>query len=453
MEKSGTGTNFGYQFAKFAGRNWYLLGVSLLVGLIYLFGPTVGSSAVLTGAAIPVEMVVPEGKANDYWPFWRGPGRQGLVKGRGYPDKWSDTENVLWKVEVPGLGNSSPIIWGDKIFLTTAYRNGERRSVLSFRRSDGKLLWEFFAPDANPEKAHPKNGAASGTSATDGERVYAYFGNHGLMAVDYTGNLIWHRPFAEMNAYHGTTCSPLLYKDRVIIYQDHRGSSVARSFVAAFDKSTGRTIWWKDRQENTGWGSPIAIRAGERDEIIVSSQKRVYAYDPNSGEELWSCGGNLSEVIPTPVVGHDLLFCSSGRSGPTLAIRPGGAADVTETHVVWKSHKGSPFVPSPLLYGDYLYMVNDMLGIATCYEAKTGKLMWQGRMGEAQREGFSASPVGVEGKVFFMNDRGETFVLKAGSEFKLLHVNRLHARTIASPALVDGRWYIRTDRHLICVGS
>ena len=147
------------------------------------------------------------------------------------------------------------------------------------------------------------------------------------------------------------------------------------------------------------------------------------------------------------------MYCSSGRAGPTLAIRPGGSGDVTDTHVVWKSPKGSPFVPSPLLYGDYLYMVNDIQSVATCYDAKSGGVMWQGRLGEAQREGFSASPIGVQGKVFFTNDQGDTFVLKAGPEFELLDVNRLNQRTLASPALVDGHWYFRTESHLLSIGS
>jgi outer membrane protein assembly factor BamB len=159
------------------------------------------------------------------------------------------------------------------------------------------------------------------------------------------------------------------------------------------------------------------------------------------------------EVIPTPVAGHGLVFCSSGRAGPTLAIRPGGSGDVTRTHIAWENSRGSPFVPSPLLYGDFLYLVNDMQSVVTCLDARTGKSMWQGRLGEAHREGFSASPVGVDGKVFFTNDDGETFVLKAGPEFQLLRVNHLNARTLASPALADGRWYFRTERHLLAIGT
>jgi outer membrane protein assembly factor BamB len=396
-------------------------------------------------------MILPEGDGVKYWPRWRGPSGQGLVDGSGYPDRWSDSENVLWKVDLPGRGNSSPIIWKDRIFLTAALDGGKKRGILCLRRDDGKLLWQVFAPETNPEKAQPKNGFASGTPSTDGERIYAYFGNSGLLCVDFDGKQLWHQGFGEMDAYHGTSCSPLLYKDRVIVYQDHRSDS--GSFVAALDKRDGKLLWKTPRTEKVGWGSPIAIRVGDHDEIIVSSEYRVYAYDPQTGKERWSCAGNLVEVTPTPVVGHGMLFCCSGRTGPTLAIRPGGSGDVTKTHVTWKIGKGSPFIPSPMLLGDYLYIINDIVCVVCCYEAKTGKLMWQERIGQAVKHGISASPVAVDGKIFFTNDVGETYVLAAGPTYKLLHVNKLNAPTLASPALLDGKWYWRTERQLLCIGK
>ncbi len=399
----------------------------------------------------PVEMIVPQGDALKYWGRWRGPSGQGHVQGKGYPDAWSDTTNVLWKVAVPGTGNSSPIVWGDNIFVATSYDDGQKKSILCFRRSDGRRMWEAFAPEATPESPYPKNGHASGTPTTDGTRVYAYLGNHGLLAVDFAGKQVWHRSLGKFAASHGTAGSPLLYRNRIILYQDQQGGD--GSFIAAFDAATGAPVWRTARREQVGWGTPIAIRAGERDEIIVSSMRRVVSYDPASGAELWSAGGNLFEVIPTPVVGEGMVFCSSGRAGPTLAIRPGGSGDVTDTHIVWKAAKGSPFVPSTLLHDGILYMVNDMASIATAYDAKSGEVLWQGRLGEASRESFSASPVLVDGKVFFTNDQGETFVLAAGREFKLLHVNRLNARTIASPALVDGKWYYRTAGELLAIGT
>lgn len=408
----------------------------------------------LTASSAPVatvEMIVRDGEAAKYWPNWRGPSYQGYVQGSGYPDTWSDTQNVLWKVPVPGTGNSSPIVWGNRIYMATSYDDGARKSIVAFDRSNGRKVWETFAPDAPPETPHAKNGHASGTPATDGRHIYAFLGNHGLLALDMNGKQVWHQALGPFNASHGTAGSPLLYKDRVIMYQDQRAPG--GSFIGAFDAATGKPIWRTQRQETVGWGTPIAIRAGDRDEIIVSSMRRVYAYNPDTGAELWSAGGNLFEVIPTPVVGDGMVFASSGRAGPTLAIKPGGSGDVTNTHIVWSSSKGSPFIPSTLVHDGILYMVNDMQSIATAYDSKTGEVLWQGRLGVAARESFSASPVLVDGKIFFTNDQGETFVLEAGREFKLLHVNQLNARTLASPALVDGIWYWRTDRELLAIGK
>lgn len=423
--------------------------VVVILGAIVVYQALTGPAPAAEKTA--VRMIPPEGEGSKYWPRWRGPSGQGVVEGGNYPDAWSDTQNVLWKVEVPGRGNSSPIIWKDRIFLTAAFDAGKKRAILCLSRADGKLLWQAFAPDAKPEGVKDKNGYASGTPSTDGERVYAYFGNHGLVCVDVEGQQVWQHGFGEMDAYHGTSCSPLLYRDKVIVYQDHRSAS--GSFAIALDKRTGKEVWKTPRKEKVGWGSPVAVRVGDHDEIIVSSEYKVYAYEPATGKELWTCTGNLVEVTPTPVVGHGLIYCCSGRAGPTLAIQPGGSGDVSQSRLSWRVTKGSPFIPSPLLYGDYLYMINDIVSVATCYEAKTGKQLWQERLGTAVKHGFSASPVGVNGKVFFTSDDGETHVLAAGPEFKLLHVNKLKEATLASPALLDGRWYFRTERHLLCIGK
>ncbi len=395
-----------------------------------------------------VRMIEAEGEAARFWTRWRGPSGQGVVAGTSYAEVWSGDTNVVWKVEVPGRGNSSPIAFRDRLFLTTGFEGG-RRAILCYRRSDGKLLWESPVPEASAEKLYWKNTYASSTPVTDGERVYAYFGNAGLLAVDLDGKRAWHRTLGPITLYHGSAGSPLLYKDRIILYQDQKEGS----FIAAFDRVRGEPLWRTPREENVGWGTPIAIRAGNRDEIITSSQDRVRAYDPATGRELWRVAGNTFEVIPTPAVGHGLVFCPSGRAGPTLAIRPGGTGDVSASHVAWQTSRGSPFVPSPLVHGRYLYLVNDMTSIATCYDAPTGKLMWQGRLGEAAREGFSASPLAVNGKIYITNDQGDTFVVAAGPEFRLLHVNKLGERTLATPALVDGFWYFRTERHLLAIGT
>jgi outer membrane protein assembly factor BamB len=414
------------------------------------FGMLLLATAVLTAAPGGARMLEVTGDGAKYWPRWRGPSGQGLVAPGQYTDTWNARTSV-WKTSVPGRGNSSPIVWDDRIFLTTGYGNGDRLSMLAYARVDGKKLWETFIPQSGVEYVNYKNGYASATPATDGQRVYASFGRHGLVAFDFNGKIVWQHKFGVIDNYHGPAGSPVLYQDRVFIFQDANPAPGQTAFVGAFDKLTGKQIWLTPRRENIGWGTAVVINTGERDELIVSSQYRVAAYDPASGKELWTVRGNTDEVIPTPVVAHGLIFASSGRAGPTLAIRPGGSGDVTRTHVAWSSPRGSPFVPSGLVVGDLLYLINDMQSILTAYEAATGQLVYQGRLGMAMREGFSASPVAVNGKLFLTNDEGQTFVVEAGRTFKLLHVNDIGDQTLASPALVDGTWYWRTATTLRAV--
>jgi len=416
--------------------------------LITLLGVALSAGAAAMNTATMIEV---EGEGARYWSRWRGPSGQGIVKSGKYTDKWSPTEHVKWKSAVPGRGHSSPIVWGDRIFLTTEYDEGARLSMLAFNRTTGKQLWETFVPTKGVEHVYPKNSRASATAVTDGKLVYASFGTHGIAAFEFNGKLAWHTPVGQLNNYHGSAGSPILHNGRIILYQDHRGTESTGSFVAAYDKTTGKEVWKTPRVETTGWGTPIVIRAGDREELIVSSQRKVYAYDPATGKELWTVGGLTFEVIPTPVVAEGLVICSSGRQGPTIAIRPGGSGDVTQTHVAWSSPKGSPFVPSGVVVDSILYLVNDIQSVLTAHDVKTGEVLYQGRLGVAKKEGFSASPIAFDGKVFFTNDDGETFVLKAGREFNLLHVNQLGEQTLASPALVDGKWYFRTASSLVAI--
>lgn len=395
-----------------------------------------------------VGMVELTGESAQYWPRWRGPSGQGIVASSNYPDRWNATENVLWRTGLSGRGNSSPIVWGDYIILTTGRDAGRQLFVQAYRRSNGTLRWETEVAPGRPERVHSKNGPASATPTTDGKQIFASLGGRGIVSLDFDGNILWHSEVGSINNYHGPAGSPLLYEDLLIIYQDQRGGG----FVAAYDTATGNQVWRTARNASVGWGSPIAIRVGDHDELIISSQNTVNAYNPKTGAELWHCGGNLFEVIPTPVVAAGLIFCASGRAGPTLAIRPGGQGDITDTHIAWSTSRGSPFIPSPVAYDGYLYTINDMASIITCFDAATGTVMWQQRLGRAIREGISASPVVVDNKVFVTSDDGVTFVLKTGPEFELLHMNDIGAQTLASPALVDGIWYIRTVDELIAIG-
>ena len=288
-----------------------------------------------TAAPEDVRLIAIDGEGAKYWPRWRGPSGQGYVAGTNYTDTWSDKERVQWRTPVPGVGHSSPVIWKDHLFLTTATADGSRMSMLAFSRATGKPLWETALPTKGVEHVYWKNSRASATPTTDGERVYASFGTHGLAAFDFTGKIVWHTRLGDLRNYHGSAGSPVLYKDRLFLYQDHDGTATLGSFVAAFDAKSGKVLWKRDRLASVGWGTPIVIHTGERDELIVSSQGTINSYNPDTGEELWHVRGNSREVIPTPVVGHGLVFCSSGRIGPTFAIRPGGKGDVTATHVAW----------------------------------------------------------------------------------------------------------------------
>lgn len=420
-----------------------------IVALI-LTAPAGGASIGRAQAPAPAVGMIPvEGEGARYWPRWRGPSGQGVVADSGYVDRWSATENVLWRTPVPGRGNSSPVVWDDHVFLTAGRDGGRRLYVLAYRRSDGALRWESEVAPGPREDVHRKNGPASATPTTDGRRVYVSLGSRGLAALDFDGAVLWHTEVGAISNYHGPAGSPLLYRDKLIIYQDQRRGG----FVAAYDTATGERLWRTRRSQSVGWGTPVAIRVGGRDELVVSSQRTVNAYDPETGRELWRCNGNNFEVVPTPVVEAGLVFCTSGRAGPTLAIRPGGRGDVTDTHVEWSTSRGSPFIPSPLAHDGYLYTINDMASIVTCFRAATGEVLWRARLGRAVREGFSASPVLVDGKLFFTSDAGVTFVLRAGPEAELLHTNDVGARTLASPALVDGTWYIRTEDELLAIGA
>jgi outer membrane protein assembly factor BamB len=420
-------------------------------GSICAAASAVAALTAVLSAFEPVSLIPIDGEGAKYWSRWRGPSGQGTVAGTNYVDAWSDTSNVKWKTAVPGRGHSSPIVWKDHLFLTTATDGGAKIWLLAFNRASGQLLWQTPIESSGVERVYWKNSHASATPSTDGHRVYASFGTHGVAAFDFSGKVLWQRKLGDLRNYHGSAGSPVIYKDRVLLYQDHGGT--IGSFVAAFRASSGELLWKTDRDASVGWGTPVVIDAGGRDELVINGQHEVTAYDPDTGAELWSVRGTTREVIPTPVVGHGLVFASSGRAGPTLAIRPGGKGDVTATHVAWSSPRGAPFVPSPILHGDLLYTVNDMQSILTVVEAKTGAAVYQDRLGEPTREGFSSSPVAVGNKLFFTNDRGQTFVVEAGRTFKLLRVNELNAQVLASPALVDGTWYWRTDKELLAIGD
>lgn len=393
-----------------------------------------------------LETVLPAAGAERQWPRFRGPGGQGNSTACGLPLHWSTTENVVWKTKLSGSGNSSPIIWHDRMFVTSAGEAGGGRSLHCIDLNDGRLLWTRSLPahEAEPN-VREKNGYASATPVTDGQRVIAFFGAGGLVAYDFAGHQLWHHKLPPFNTTWGTGSSPLLYEDLVILVQDQ---NKADSLFIALDKNTGALRWQHKRDKAMGWSTPVVVRLADHDELIYAGGETVRGYDPRSGKELWVVRGATREVVPTMLIGPGMLYSASGRQGPTLGLLPGGHGDVTDTHLAWRTPRGGPHVPSPVLYGGRIYSVNDT-GIATCLNAADGKLLWQARI----RDKFSASPLESEGRLYCPSESGVTYVLATGDKFKLLAQNDLGQPILASPAALDGRLYLRTADEVFCLAD
>lgn len=396
-------------------------------------------------AALVLAPVPPTPDAERHWPRLRGPSGQGETTAKGIPVKWNkEGENILWRVKVPGQGNSSPVIWGDRLFLTSAEDKGTKRLLHCYHTADGRLLWTKQAPEAKPESIGFKNTYASSTPVTDGERVIVVFGSSGMVCYDFEGKQLWHRDL-NIRTTHGPGASPILYKDLVIFAQDQ---NQAPSIFLAVDRRTGRTVWEGKRERAMSWMTPAVVRVGDHDELIVAGGETIRGYDPMTGKELWLLRGPTREVVPMIVVGRDMIYCASGRNGPTLGLRPGGQGDVTETHLVWRTVRGGPHVPSPVLANGRLYTANDT-GIVTCLDAATGKLIFQDRI----RDTFASSPIVVGDRIYVGGESGNTYVLKASDRFELMAKNDLGSPIQASPAAVANRLYLRTQEELVCIGA
>jgi len=401
----------------------------------------------LTAPAVALAPVPPGPGAERYWPRFRGPSGQGDTTAKSLPVTWDKNgKNVAWRVKLPWPGNSSPVVWGERIFLTGANEKGTERFVACFDRRDGRLLWNKQVPPRPPEpQVRDKNGYASATPVTDGERVVSFLGSCGLVCHDFDGNLLWQYDALKFHIMHGTGSSPLIYQDLVIFAHDQ---NQADSVFLALDKRTGKKVWERKRSKAMTWSTPVVVHVSDHDELIFAGGETVRGYDPLTGKELWVLRGPTHEVIPTIVIGPDLLYSASGRNGPTLGLRPGGKGDVTETHLAWRTVRGGPHVPSPILVGGRLYTVNDT-GIVTCLHAQTGRLIYQERL----HDRFSASPVEAGGLIYFPAESGITYVVKAGDTFELAAKNDLGAPILASFAVVDGQILARAQDELVCIGE
>ncbi|MEW6158351.1 MAG: PQQ-binding-like beta-propeller repeat protein [Verrucomicrobiota bacterium] len=392
------------------------------------------------------------------WPQFRGPTGQGHSNARQLPLEWSDTgseqKNIAWKRTIPGQGWSSPVVQGDRIYLTTAVTEGNRLSLraLSLEARKGELLWnvEVFGHDSGAApRIHNKNSHASATPIVENERLYVHFGHQGTACLDLSGKILWQNTELNYSPVHGNGGSPLLTPNLLIFSCD----GASDPFIAALDRNHGRVRWKTPRRTDAtrtfSFSTPLLITVNGRSQVLSPGSNALGAYDPETGEEIWRVRYDGYSVVPRPVFGHGLVFFSTGFDRPiVMAVRPDGKGDVTETHVAWKLSRGAPNTPSLLLVGDELYMVSDG-GISSCVDAKTGDVHWQERV----EGGYSASPVYANGRIYLQNERGLGTVLNPGKTFEKLATNPLPERSLASYAVIDGAFIIRTEQHLYCIRS
>lgn len=383
------------------------------------------------------------------WPCWRGPRGDGTCLEKNVPANWDPT-NAVWKVELPGIGHASPIVWGDRIFTVTSLPDTTERVLLCLDRASGKLLWQQTVVKGPLEKLHKENSYASGTPATDGECVYVAFrvGEEIVVAAhDFTtGKQLWLvRPGTHAGEW-GFSNEPVLYKDKVILDGDGKGDS----FLVALSRKDGKELWRVNRtHKGISYSAPLIREIAGRTQLIQCGDRCVTGFNPDTGEQLWTVDGPSEEFVATPVYSEKagLVFISSSWPKTILlAIRPDGKGDVTQTHVAWRDAKGAPYVPSMIVVGDHLLSVNNM-GVAFCYEADTGNVLWQEKLGRTH-----ASPVLVGGLVYFINDDGQINVIKPGPQFERVAQFQLGENCYASPAISDGQVFLRGFKHLFCIG-
>jgi outer membrane protein assembly factor BamB len=393
------------------------------------------------------------------WPGWRGPRGDGTSTETGTPWRWSATENVRWKVPVPGKGHSSPVVWGDRLFLTTCLEDKGERVLLCLDRARGKTLWRRVVLTAPLEKKHSLNSYASSTPVTDGKHVWVSFLAYPNMQVacyDIDGHKVWQRSPGKLLSVHGFCSSPVLHKDMVIL----NGDQDAPAYLVALDKTTGAERWRIDRPNRTrSYCTPIFIPSPGQPgvtQMVLSGSKCVTGYDADSGKRLWIIDGPTEQYVASLVYQAGVLFLTTGfPQRHLMGINPAGRGNLTDSeHVLWhvgnkaNGERGASYVPSPLAAGGLFYVVSDA-GYVSCLEAKTGQRLWMKKLGRRH----SASPVLVEGKLFFPDDDGTTFVLRAGRDFEVLAKNGLGEACYASPAVSRGQMFLRTLHHLWCIGD
>jgi len=402
------------------------------------------------GILAAILAVLPAARAEN-WPAWRGPRMDGTSHEENVPVHWNATSNVVWKTALPGVGHASPIVWENHLFTVTARPEKEARTLLALDRRTGRLLWEQTVVNSPMERKHSLNSHASSTPATDGQLVYVAFLDRAEMVVaayDFNGRQRWLVRPGPFSSMHGFCSSPLLYKDKVIVNGDHDGDS----YIVALDRRNGHTVWKTPRENKTrSYCVPLLRDLAGRPQMVLSGDKCVASYDPNTGLRHWVIDGPTEQFVASPVYNQkaDLLFVTGGfPDHHILAIKPDGRGNITRSDkIVWRTNKGVAYVPSPISEGDYFLVVSDS-GVAHCFEAATGRIAWQERLGEHH-----ASLVSAGGLVYFLNDNGVMNVVKPGPEFVRIAQNAIDERTFPSPAISQGQIFLRGEKHLFCIGK
>ena len=413
----------------------------------------------------------------DNWHQWRGPNATGVSPTADPPVEWSEEENVKWKVAIEGQGTSTPIIWNDKVFVLTAINTGVKDPsipdpedqpktnffdikqpnaqhafvVLCLDRNTGKKIWRQVATTKIPHQgAHNDNDFAPASPTTDGKHLYCWFGSAGLFCYDLQGNKIWEKKLGEVKVGSslGEGCSPVLHEGKLVIVRDHAGQST----IEVLDAKTGKNLWKRERDEGNAWATPRIIQHSGKTQVITTASGFVRSYDLNTGDVIWQCSGLTGNAIPCPVVEGDYVICMTGYQGySAMAIPLTETGDISDSEkILWKKERGTPYIPSPLLYEGLIFYNQSNQAILTCLDAKTGEVAFgPKRVGELSN--IYASPVGAGGRVYLTGRNGNTLVLERGPEYKVMALNKLDERFDASPAIAGNQLFLRGAKHLYCI--
>lgn len=422
---------------------------------------------------------------DENWPQWRGPMANGVAPDANPPTSWSESSNVKWKVKLPGSGSATPVVWGDKVFVETAVPTGKKPAasakpaesddassgggrgmggekpdeiyqfmLVCLDGQTGKTLWQKIVREEVPHEGfRPHEGSfASSSPMTDGQHVFGYFGSRGLYCYDMDGNLAWQKDLGKLRIKmgFGEGSSAALYGDKIIVNWDNE----AGSFIAALDKNTGNQLWRETRDEKTSWATPLVVQHDGKAEVVTDASKKIRSYDLDSGKLLWECSGLTANVIPSPVADDNTVYAMSGfRGNALLAIKLGHSGDVTGTDAIaWQRNKGTPYVPSPMLYGHHLYYFSNNNGMISCVDTKTGNVLIDTERLEDLKNVY-ASPVGASGRVYLVGRNGVTIVIKDSDKLEVLATNKLDESFDASPAIAGKNLFLRGHEYLYCIAE